>query len=106
MSDTQNVSIDADDIAETFKPADNDSQPTRNPLKKFHRFAKENDLYAPILMIGAAGISLATVILSERNTKQWLGGLDRLETLEENGTMLLVSDALSDDTESDEVTEE
>ena len=79
---------------------------TRNPLKKFHRFASENNLYAPILMIGAAGISLATVIISSRDTQQWLGGLDRLASLEQDGTMLLVADSLSEDNDPLEVTEE
>ena len=78
----------------------------RNPLKKFHRFAVENDLYAPILMIGAAGISMATVIISSKDTQRWLGGLDRLDSLENDGTMLLVADSLSEDNDPLEVTEE
>ena len=85
--------------------AEVETKTTKNPLKKFHNFAKDHDLYAPILMIGAAGISLATVLISAQDTKQWLSGLDRLESLEENGTMLLVSNELSDEL-SDEVTEE
>ena len=78
---------------------------TRNPLKKFHRFAVENDLYAPLVMIGAAGISLATVIISSKDTQRWLGGLDRLDSLE-NGTMLLIDNSLSEDNDPLEVTEE
>ena len=77
----------------------------RNPFRRVHQFAVENDLYGPIIMIGAAGISLATVVLSAKDTQAWLSGLDRLETLDENGTMLLVSNELSDEI-TDEATEE
>ena len=79
---------------------------SRNPFRRVHQFAVENDLYGPIIMIGAAGISLATVIISSRDTQQWLGGLDRLASLEQDGTMLLVADSLSEDNDPLEVTEE
>ena len=78
---------------------------SRNPFRSVHQFAVENNLYGPIIMIGAAGISLATVVLSAKDTQAWLSGLDRLETLDENGTMLLVSNELSDEI-TDEATEE
>lgn len=81
-----------------------ETKTTKNPFKRLHKFAKENDLYGPIIMIGAAGISLATVVLSAKDTQNWLFGLDRIEALEENYTMLLESDDLSD--APDELTEE
>ena len=95
-------------ITETNITETSDSTKTRtsrNPFRRVHQFAVENNLYAPILMIGAAGISLATAVLSAKDTQAWLSGLDRLETLDENGTMLLVSNELSDEI-TDEATEE
>ena len=93
------------DSTETNITETSDSTQTRNPFRRVHQFAVENKLYGPIIMIGAAGISLATVVLSAKDTQAWLSGLDRLETLDENGTMLLVSNELSDEI-TDEATEE
>ena len=106
MSDstkTTETNITETNITETSDSTK--ARKSRNPFRRAHQFAVENDLYAPILMIGAAGISLVTVVLSAKDTQAWLSGLDRLETLDENGTMLLVSNELSDEI-TDEATEE
>lgn len=68
-------------VVETTETSEKPKKGFKVRVRRFHNFAKEQGLYAPLLLVGVVGVSVATAVYDRETANRYLDAFSNKEEL-------------------------